>query len=162
MFQQLPLFEPPGDEDDALVLEALLDAPADLASYAFIIVFFSGGKDSIAALLTLLEAGASRERIELWHHEIDGREGSHLMDWPCTPAYCRAFAQAFALPLYASWKVGGFERELLRDRRPRLRQRLRLLTAACKWSVGRARSAGHAGVSRNSRPISQCAGAAPI
>jgi 3'-phosphoadenosine 5'-phosphosulfate sulfotransferase (PAPS reductase)/FAD synthetase len=118
MFQQLPLFERPDDEDDALVLEALPDAPADLAAYAHIIVFFSGGKDSIAALLTLLEAGAPHERIELWHHEIDGREGSCLMDWPCTPAYCRAFAQAFALPLYASWKVGGFERELLRDQAP--------------------------------------------
>jgi len=37
------------------------------------------------------------------------------MDWPCTAAYCRAFARAFDVPLYASWRAGGFARELLRD-----------------------------------------------
>lgn len=54
-------------------------------------------------------------KVELWHHEIDGREGSTLMDWPITPAYCQAVADALELPLYFSWKVGGFEREMLRE-----------------------------------------------
>jgi hypothetical protein len=40
------------------------------------------------------------------------------MDWPVTPAYCRTFAAAFNLPLYNSWKIGGFERELLRADAP--------------------------------------------
>lgn len=86
----------------------------DLGNYDTIIVAFSGGKDSLACLLHLLDAGVPREKIELWHHDVDGREGSTLMDWPCTRDYCRAVARAFGLPIYFSWKVGGFERELLK------------------------------------------------
>ena len=90
------------------------DAP-DLTSYDKIIVYFSGGKDSLACLLHLFEQGVSPEKIELQHHEIDGREGSKLMDWACTPDYCRQVAKAFNLPIYFSWKVGGFEEEMLRE-----------------------------------------------
>lgn len=79
------------------------------------IVCFSGGKDSTACFLHLLEIGIPVEKIELWHHEIDGREGSSLMDWNCTPAYCKSFAKAFNVPIYFSWKEGGFEREMLRE-----------------------------------------------
>lgn len=86
----------------------------DLAQYDYIIIAFSGGKDSWACLLHLLDLGVAREKIELWHHLVDGREGSTLMDWPITEDYCRAAATAFELPLYFSWKVGGFEREMLR------------------------------------------------
>lgn len=82
------------------------------------IVAFSGGKDSLACLLHLLELGVPRERIELMHHDVDGREGSKLMDWPCTRAYCQAVAKAFDVPIFFSWKVGGFEREMLRDNAP--------------------------------------------
>ena len=91
----------------------------DLAEYDFILVAFSGGKDSTAAFLYLLDRGVAPERIELWHHSVDGHGGngasSSLMDWPSTPAYCRAFARAFHAPLYFSWRLGGFEREMLRD-----------------------------------------------
>jgi hypothetical protein len=59
----------------------------------------------------LLDRNVPKDRIELWHHDIDGREGSHLMDWPSTPVYCGAFARAFDVPLYFSWRIGGFERE---------------------------------------------------
>ncbi|MFV9505445.1 MAG: phosphoadenosine phosphosulfate reductase family protein [Oscillochloridaceae bacterium umkhey_bin13] len=76
---------------------------------------FSGGKDSIAVYLWLREGGVPNERIELWHHEIDGHEGSRLMDWPCTRAYRRAFARAFDVPIFFSWREGGFEREMLRE-----------------------------------------------
>jgi 3'-phosphoadenosine 5'-phosphosulfate sulfotransferase (PAPS reductase)/FAD synthetase len=86
-----------------------------LDTYSRILVMFSGGKDSLACLLHLFELGVPRERIELWHHDVDGREGSDLMDWPCTRDYCRAIAEAFDLPLYYSWKKGGFEREMLRQ-----------------------------------------------
>jgi len=85
-----------------------------LLGYAVILVAFSGGKDSVACVLHLLELGVPAERIELWHHEVDGREGSTLMDWPCTPDYCRRFAEALGLRIYFSWRVGGFEGELLR------------------------------------------------
>jgi len=86
----------------------------DLYSYDKYIVAFSGGKDSTAALLHLLKSGVPKEKIELWHHDIDGREGSTLMDWTCTKSYCSQFAKAFGLPIYFSWREGGFEREMLR------------------------------------------------
>lgn len=85
----------------------------DLASYDHILVFTSGGKDSLACLLRLLEAGADARRIELHHHEVDGR-GAPFMDWPVTGAYVAATADAFDVPLYRSWREGGFEREMLR------------------------------------------------
>ena len=66
----------------------------NLSDYGTFIVAFSGGKDSIACLLHLLDLGISKEKIELWHHEIDGREGSQLMDWPSTPSYCKKVAEA--------------------------------------------------------------------
>jgi 3'-phosphoadenosine 5'-phosphosulfate sulfotransferase (PAPS reductase)/FAD synthetase len=87
----------------------------DLDSYDAVVVAFSGGKDSIACVLHLLERGVPLERIELWHHDVDGREGSDLMDWPVTRPYCQAFADAMGLRLFFSWKEGGFEREMLRD-----------------------------------------------
>lgn len=91
----------------------------NLTEYDFILVAFSGGKDSTAAFLYLLDKGVAPERIELWHHAVDGH-GSHggsstLMDWPSTPAYCKAFAKAFHVPLFFSWHRGGFEREMLRN-----------------------------------------------
>lgn len=88
----------------------------DLSSYESILVMFSTGKDSVACLLHLLEQGVDPSRIELHHHDIDGREGSTLMDWPVTRSYCEAFAKEMGLQLYFSWKVGGFEREMLREK----------------------------------------------
>lgn len=87
----------------------------NLNDYDKIIIAFSGGKDSISCHQHIRESGVSDDKIELWHHEIDGREGSKLMDWPITPAYCRAYAAAFNVPIYFSWKQGGFEREMMRD-----------------------------------------------
>lgn len=87
----------------------------DFRSYDYIIVAFSGGKDSEACVLHLLEAGVPASRIELWHHDVDGREGSTLMDWPVTASYCKAFADALGIPIYFSWKQGGIEREMLRE-----------------------------------------------
>lgn len=86
-----------------------------LSEYSTIVVAFSGGKDSLACLLLLLAAGVPREKIELWHHDVDGKEGSNLMDWPSTPSYCKAVAKALGVRIYFSWKEGGFEGEMLRD-----------------------------------------------
>lgn len=99
-------------------LNSLLAFVPDLASYDTIIVAMSGGKDSIACVLHLLELGVPKHKLELWHHDVDGREGSNLMDWFCTPSYCQAFADHVGLPLYFSWKVGGFEGELDRKDTP--------------------------------------------
>lgn len=88
-----------------------------LAEYETVIVSFSGGKDSIACALLLLEQGIPAEHIELWHQAVDGKPGKdeRLFDWPCTEAYCVAFAKAFGFPLLFQWKEGGFKREMLRD-----------------------------------------------
>lgn len=89
------------------------EAKVDPKNYDKVLVMFSGGKDSTALVLHLLECGVSKDKIELWHHDIDGR-GGVFMDWESTPAYCRAFADAFGIPIYFSWKDGGFEREMNR------------------------------------------------
>lgn len=86
----------------------------DLEQYDKFILFFSGGKDCTACYFWLREMGVPNDKIELWHHEIDGREGEQLMDWPITVGYCRAFAAHFNVSIYFSWKVGGFEGEMLR------------------------------------------------
>lgn len=88
--------------------------PPDILNYDHFLVMFSGGKDSIVSFFALLEAGVPRSKIELHHHLVDGRE-SELMDWPVTESYCRAFAEAFGVKIYMSWRVGGIEREMLRE-----------------------------------------------
>jgi 3'-phosphoadenosine 5'-phosphosulfate sulfotransferase (PAPS reductase)/FAD synthetase len=90
------------------------DWAPDLSRYDRIVVAFSGGKDSLACLLRLFDLGVEPSRIELHHHDVDGREGSTLMDWPATRGYCRSVASAFGVRLFFPWKVGGFEREMSR------------------------------------------------
>lgn len=80
------------------------------------IVAFSGGKDSLAAVLSLLEMGVPRDEIELWHHLIDGAPGSPArFDWPCTEDYVRAVGEALGIRVRFSWKDGGFEGEMTRE-----------------------------------------------
>lgn len=78
-----------------------------------IIIAFSGGKDSVAMVLYMLELGIDKKRIELHHHDVDGKTND-LFDWKCTPSYCQAFADAFDLPIIFSWRKGGIKREILR------------------------------------------------
>lgn len=114
----LPSFTVTITESPAEVSAAPLPMTPDLSTYDTIVVAFSGGKDSLACLLHLLEMGVPREKIELWHHDVDGQEGSTLMDWACTRDYCRKVASSFGVPIYFSWKEGGFEREMLRANAP--------------------------------------------
>lgn len=95
-------------------LKTNLDHLVSPSEYDHIIVAFSGGKDSLACVLHLLDIGVSKSSMELWHHDIDGREGSKLMDWPVTRDYCRSIAEALGIPIYYSWREGGFEREMLK------------------------------------------------
>lgn len=87
-------------------------------SKAPILVAFSGGKDSIAMVLHLLELGIPKERIHLHHHLVDGA-GENLFDWPCTESYCQAFADHFGLQLFFSYRKGGILREIQRRDEPR-------------------------------------------
>jgi 3'-phosphoadenosine 5'-phosphosulfate sulfotransferase (PAPS reductase)/FAD synthetase len=92
----------------------------NFADYDKVIVAYSGGKDSTACVLHLLELGCPKAKMELWHHDIDGRpaDGANFFDWPVTADYCRKFAQAVDIDLLFSWKIGGFEGELLRNESP--------------------------------------------
>ena len=86
----------------------------DLDLYDHVILCLSGGKDSIACLVRLIEMGADLRKVELWHHDVDGAGASTLMDWPFMQDYNRKLAEAFKLPLYTSWLEGGFEGEMLK------------------------------------------------
>jgi 3'-phosphoadenosine 5'-phosphosulfate sulfotransferase (PAPS reductase)/FAD synthetase len=88
-----------------------------LDQYDVIAVCYSGGKDSLACLLDLLDRGVPASKIELHHQDIDG-QGERLMDWPCTHAYVQATADALGIPVVFSWRDGGFVREMLRDNEP--------------------------------------------
>lgn len=109
--KQLSLFELPEDENQA----HLPIQPETLDEYDRIIIAFSGGKDSLATLLLLLELGQA-SKLELWHHLIDGApDEPNFFDWHITEAYCREIALYFEIPLYFSYREGGFKREMMRD-----------------------------------------------
>jgi hypothetical protein len=90
----------------------------ELGSYDHVEVGMSGGKDSMACLLHLLDLGVPRQKITCQHHLVDGREGSELFDWPVTEGYCEAVCRALGVKLTFSWREGGLERELLRTNAP--------------------------------------------
>jgi len=116
---QLQLFEAPATKNSEIELVEMSDDQIleniDWHSYDRYVVFASHGKDSVAAFLDLLERGIPKERIELHHHKIDGEGDADFMDWPITDAYGQAFADAFGVRLYQSYRNGGFESEMLRE-----------------------------------------------
>ena len=95
----------------------------DVASYDKIVVSFSGGKDSVACLLYLIELCLSAgldpsERIECWHQCVDGdphpigQDGQpvpklYLWDWPSTEDYLVKICNQLHIPLLFQWRVGG-------------------------------------------------------
>jgi len=106
---------------DAVEPPARQAAVPEIASYDHVILTFSGGKDSLACVVAVQEEALRQGfdllasgRAELWHHDIDGAATTTFMDWPCTSGYVRAVAQALRLPVFFSWRVGGFEGELLK------------------------------------------------
>ncbi len=85
----------------------------DLDSYDRIIVCTSGGKDSAACVLYLLDIGIPKDQIVLWHQDIDG--GAPFMDWPVTEPYVRAFGEAMGMHTEFQWREDGFWGEMMRE-----------------------------------------------
>lgn len=85
-----------------------------LEEYDLIVVLISGGKDSVACYLKLIELGVPKEKIEFWHHDIDGGHPTRRMDWKCTQNYVKSLADAEGVKLRVSYRVNGFFGELYR------------------------------------------------
>ena len=88
-----------------------------LDQYDHILVSFSGGKDSLASVLNLLEQGVSPDRIQLWHQCVDGKAGVDppFADWPCTESYVREVGNALGIRVLFQWRLGGFLGEMLKQ-----------------------------------------------
>lgn len=106
---QLKLFQP---EEKKITVPGMAMSAIDDPTFTFLVAF-SGGKDSVGMVLYLLNLGVPKERIVLHHHDVDGH-GNNLFDWPCTPSYCKSFADAFGLELIFSYREGGVDREMHR------------------------------------------------
>lgn len=104
----------PGRTDSEHFKKIYLENLLPLEEYDLIAVLLSGGKDSIACYYKLIELGVPKEKIEFWHHDIDGGHPSRRMDWRCTQNYVKALAEAEGVPLRLSWRVNGFFGELYR------------------------------------------------
>lgn len=104
----------PGREDSEHMKAIKLDSLLPLEEYDLIVVLLSGGKDSVACLLKLLELGVPKEKIEAWHHDIDGNHPLRRMDWRCTQNYVRSFCEAVGVNLRVSYRQNGFFGELYR------------------------------------------------
>lgn len=104
----------PGRQESEHMKKIYLEELLPLEEYDMIAVLLSGGKDSIACYYKLIELGVPKEKIELWHHDIDGGHPSRRMDWRCTQNYVKAFAEAEQVPLRLSWRINGFFGELYR------------------------------------------------
>jgi len=103
----------PGKVDTPYMQKMYLNNLDPLETYDKFLVLFSTGKDSVAAVLNLLELGVPKNKIILLHHDIDGNSAKK-MDWPATKPYCIAFAEAFGLELRFSFREGGFWGEVYR------------------------------------------------
>lgn len=104
----------PGRDDTEHFKKIKLDSLLPLEDYNKIIILISGGKDSIACYYKMRELGVPKEKIELWHHDIDGGHPTRRMDWKCTQNYMKAFAEAEGITLRVSYRVNGFFGELYR------------------------------------------------
>lgn len=104
----------PGRTETEYMKKIFIPELLPLEEYDLIVVLFSGGKDSMACYYKLLELGVPKEKMELWHHDIDGGHPTRRMDWRCTANYVKAFADAEEIILRVSYRVNGFFGELYR------------------------------------------------
>lgn len=87
-------------------------------NYDYYIVSFSGGKDSLACVLHLIDTGIPRDRIELWHQCVDGLDTrENLFDWACTEDYCRKVAAYLGVRIKYQGRNYGIYGEIMRENR---------------------------------------------
>ncbi|MFL6284511.1 MAG: phosphoadenosine phosphosulfate reductase family protein [Pyrinomonadaceae bacterium] len=84
------------------------------------VIFLLSGKDSVFAMMRMLERGVDPAKAEIWHHPVDGKPlhlgGSRgLFDWPVSTSYVAAAGAALGIPVRYQWREGGLEREMLRE-----------------------------------------------
>lgn len=88
----------------------------ELDQYDKILVMCSMGKDSIACFLRLLEMGVDKNKIELWHHAVDGAASEQVfMDWIFMDSYFEQFANAYGVAFYRSYLNKGFLGEMTKN-----------------------------------------------
>lgn len=104
----------PGRVDSEHMKKILLPELLPLEEYDLVVILISGGKDSVACYYKMLELGVPKEKIELWHHDIDGCHPTRRMDWKCTQNYMQALADVEGVRLRVSYRVNGFFGELYR------------------------------------------------
>lgn len=79
-----------GRRDSSHFEKIFLPELLPLEEYDLVAILLSGGKDSIACYYKLLELGVPKERMEFWHHDIDGGNPERKMDWKCTQNYVKS------------------------------------------------------------------------
>lgn len=92
----------------------------DFKDYDKVIISLSGGKDSTASLLHMIDSGVPRDKIEVWHQSVDGMNGTKepFFDWPSTEGYVRKLAEHLGVKLGWQWRARGFKGELYRKDSP--------------------------------------------
>ncbi len=103
-----------GRDDSEHMKRIFLPRLLPLEEYDLVAILLSGGKDSVACYYKLLELGVPKEKMEFWHHDIDGGHPLRRMDWKCTQNYVRSFAEVEEVALRISYRVNGFFGELYR------------------------------------------------
>lgn len=87
----------------------------DFSNFDVVACQVSGGRDSVAMVLHILEMGCPPEKLLLMHQLVDGKEEEYTFDWSCMTRYVQLFAQRFNLRLEFQWRRGGILREVLKQ-----------------------------------------------
>jgi 3'-phosphoadenosine 5'-phosphosulfate sulfotransferase (PAPS reductase)/FAD synthetase len=111
--EQLSLFEV---EIEEKVLKGNPVELLPLNEYDHVLISLSGGKDSVACLLHLMEEGVPLSKIELWHQSVDGDpyDDFEFLDWPAAESYNNAVGELYGIPVTFQWRERGIYGEMMR------------------------------------------------
>ena len=115
----------PGRQDTEHFKSIYLDSLLPLEEYDLIAILLSGGKDSIACYYKLLELGVPKDRIEFWHHDIDGGHPNRIKE----------MMKMLILPIKKKWYdmiLSGEKTEEYREIKPYYDSRFESVFG-CQW-----------------------------